>query len=72
MSRRQKIERLGLQSPIVRQCLDAHRYQVGVSYQDALEEMVVALAEALAATQAMHLDHLNRCATPSVALAGAL
>ena len=59
MSRREKIERLGLVNPIVRACLDAHRYHQGVTYQDALEEMVIGLAESLQALQAEQVRMLS-------------
>lgn len=40
-----EIEKLSMTNHIVNKCLDWHKYNQGVSYQEALEKMVILLAE---------------------------
>lgn len=56
----EKIHNLAYKNPIVRQCLDWHRYGKGVSYTEALEEMVIHLVENNDALSAQLVEYLSK------------
>lgn len=57
---KEKIYNLELHNPIIHAWLTHHRYTHGVSYQAALEGMVLSLVESNSALQAQLCDCISR------------
>lgn len=65
MSRQEQIRQLAMTDPIVKSCLDMQR-DPGVLYEDALEMMVIALADQHATALAELLAIIQRSLPPTV------
>ena len=60
------IEKLALEDPIIRACVDAHRYVQGMSREDALMLMVWHLHDAKKALLAMRIEQMKLSPVPLV------
>ena len=60
------IEKLALEDPIIRACVDAHRYVQGMSREDALTLMVLHMYDAKKAILAMQIERLKMSPLPLV------
>lgn len=57
---KEQIERLARTNPIVRACLDAHRFTHGISYLQALSAMVIYMSEQNSALHAQLVDAISK------------
>lgn len=60
------IEKLALHDPIVRACVDSHRYVQGMTREDALMLMVWHLHDANKVLQGMYLERITATSVPLV------